>query len=167
MSSAFHPHKSHWESEMKLHPDKPQLWLAMIKAFFPIQLPMYLPFAIVTTCKIVQAHVGIKGLIHVLDRGGPAREVSCRVSRVSGKQHLCLFLPHSSTVGLRVRRCNRVYGLDHAHASPPGKYYSCYTMLFMLRSFLPRRVGVLVSSVGLPPHPTFAICLNTPKSLTI
>jgi len=153
MSSAFYPHKSHWESEMKLHPDKPQLWLAMIKAFFPIQLPMYLPFVIVTTCKIVQAHVGIKGLIHVLDRGGPAREVSCRVSRVSGKQHLCLFLPHSSTVGLRVRRCNRVYGLGHAHASPPGKD------LFMLHDAV--HVAIVFTKASRSPR---LICSTPPPS---
>jgi hypothetical protein len=47
----------------------------MVKAFFPVQLPMYFPFVIVTAAKIVQAHVGVKGLIHVLDSGGDAREV--------------------------------------------------------------------------------------------
>ena len=60
---------------MKLHPEAPQLWRAMVKAFFPVQLPMYFPFVIVTTAKIVQAHVGVKGLIHVLDSGGAASEV--------------------------------------------------------------------------------------------
>lgn len=47
----------------------------MVKAFFPVQLPMYFPFVIVTAAKIVQAHVGVKGLIHVLDSGGNASEV--------------------------------------------------------------------------------------------
>lgn len=36
---------------------------------------MFLPFLVVTTAKIVQAHVGIKGLIEALDNNRPAREV--------------------------------------------------------------------------------------------
>lgn len=64
-------HQSSWDAEMKLHSKNPQLWRAAFKAYFPIQLPLYVPFAIVTAAKIVQAHVGITGLIDVLiyDRG--------------------------------------------------------------------------------------------------
>jgi len=60
---------------MKLRPDAPQLWRAMVRAFFPVQLPMYFPFVMVTTAKIVQAQVGVRGLIRVLDTGGEAFEV--------------------------------------------------------------------------------------------
>jgi len=71
---------------MKLHPEAPQLWRAMVKAFFPVQLPMYFPFVIVTTAKIVQAHVGVKGLIHVLDSGGAASEVRREGGKEDGEK---------------------------------------------------------------------------------
>ncbi len=67
--------QTQWKAEMKLRPEAPQLWRAMVRAFFPVQLPMYLPFVMVTTAKIVQAQVGVRGLIRVLDTGGEAREV--------------------------------------------------------------------------------------------
>jgi hypothetical protein len=53
----------------------PKLWRALFKAFFPMQVPMFLPFLVVTAAKILQAHVGVKGLIESLDDNRPAKEV--------------------------------------------------------------------------------------------
>lgn len=67
--------QKHWDEEQALHPEDPKLWRALAKAFFPMQVPMFLPFLVVTAAKIVQAHVGVKGLIEALDSNRPAREV--------------------------------------------------------------------------------------------
>lgn len=36
---------------------------------------MFVPFLVVTAAKILQAHVGVKGLIEALDNNRPLREV--------------------------------------------------------------------------------------------
>jgi hypothetical protein len=67
--------QTHWDEERARHPEDPKLWRALAKAFFPMQLPMFLPFLVVTAAKIVQAHVGVKGLIEALDANRPAKDV--------------------------------------------------------------------------------------------
>lgn len=71
------PRQRHWDEELARHPEDPKLWRALAKAFFPMQVPMFLPFLVVTAAKIVQAHVGVKGLIEALDSNRPPSEVRC------------------------------------------------------------------------------------------
>jgi hypothetical protein len=42
---------------------------------------MFLPFLVVTAAKIVQAHVGVKGLIEALDANRPPAEVCKQASK--------------------------------------------------------------------------------------
>ena len=80
------PKQKHWDEERAAHPADPKLWRALFKAFFPMQVPMFLPFLVVTAAKIVQAHVGVKGLIEALDSNRPPEDVRSYMSayRVNG-----------------------------------------------------------------------------------
>ncbi|EWM28413.1 atp-binding sub-family c (cftr mrp) member 4 [Nannochloropsis gaditana] len=86
--------QSSWDAEKELHSKNPQLWRAAFKAYFPIQLPLYVPFAIVTAAKIVQAHVGITGLIDVLIYGRGFKEGVVYASVIALMGFIVLMLYH-------------------------------------------------------------------------
>ena len=90
---------------------------------------MYIPYLVVTAAKIIQAHIGVKGLIGVLDEGERKMNEVGTHTLTHTHTHSCYTLPriqktHTFPSPSKKQNINKTHTHTHTHTHTQGYIYA-------------------------------------------